>query len=89
MARTTARPEPTAHCTLLPLRTACPGCGSPLSLDYYNERTITTLDDVLGLRLGIRRCHQHRCPRHRKPLRPEAEGRIACLTTSSASTSSP
>jgi hypothetical protein len=77
MARTTPRPEPTAHCTLLPLTTSCPACGSPLLLDYYNRRTITTLDDVLRLRLGIRRCHHHSCPRHRKPLRPEAEGRIA------------
>jgi hypothetical protein len=77
MARTTPRPEPTASCTLLPLTTICPSCRSPLSLDYYNERTITTLDDVLHLRLGIRRCHRHSCQRHRKPLRPEAEGRIA------------
>jgi hypothetical protein len=69
MARTTPRPAPTAHCTLLPLTTACPSCGGPLSLDYYNERTVTTLDDVLRLRLGIRRCHHHPCQRHRKPLR--------------------
>src|SRR5947209_13721040 len=83
MARTTPRPGPTAHHTLLPLTTACPACGGPLSLDYYNERTVTTLDEVLRLRLrlrlrlGIRRCHRHGCGRHRKPLRPEAEGRIA------------
>jgi hypothetical protein len=77
MARTTPRPEPTAHCTLLPLTTTCPACGASLSLDYYNQRTVTTLDDVLRLRLGIRRCHLPTCPRHRKPLRPEAEGRIA------------
>ena len=77
MARTTPRPEPTAHCTLLPLTSTCPACGGPLSLDYYNERTVTTLDEVLRLRLGIRRCHRHPCPRHRKPVRPEAEGRIA------------
>jgi hypothetical protein len=48
-----------------------------LGLDYYNERTVTTLDDVLRLRLGIRRCHRYDCERHRRPLRPEAEGRIA------------
>jgi hypothetical protein len=46
-------------------------------LDYYNERTVTTLADVLRLRLGIRRCPQPSCPRYRKPFRPEAEGRIA------------
>jgi hypothetical protein len=77
MARTTRRPQPTAYCTLLPLTTTCPACGGPLSLDYYNQRTVTTLDDVLHLRLGIRRCHHPSCLRHRKPLRPEAEGRIA------------
>ena len=77
MARTTPRPQPTAQCTLLPLTSTCPSCGGPLALDYYNERTVTTLDDVLRLRLGIRRCHQPSCRRHRKPLRPEAEGRIA------------
>src|SRR5262245_5502168 len=77
MARTKPRPEPTAHCTLLPLTESCPGCGGALSLDYYNERTVTTLDDILGLRLAIRRCHNHSCGRHRKPLRPQAEGRLA------------
>jgi hypothetical protein len=77
MARTTRRPEPTARCTLLPLATTCPACGQPLSLDYYNERTVTTLDDVLRLRLGIRRCAVPLCQRNGKPVRPEAEGRIA------------
>jgi hypothetical protein len=77
MARTTPRPDPTAHSTLLPLTTTCPACSGPLSLDYYNERTVTTLEAVVRLRLGIRRCHRHDCPRHRKPVRPEAEGRIA------------
>jgi hypothetical protein len=77
MARTTPRPAATAHGTLLPLTATCPSCGAALHLDYYNRRTITTLEDVLTLRLGIRRCHQLHCPRHHKPLRPEAEGRIA------------
>ena len=77
MSRTTARPTPTAHHTLLPVTTACPACGKPLYLDYYNERTVTTLDDILHLRLGIRRCHNILCKRRHKPLRPEAEGRIA------------
>jgi hypothetical protein len=66
MARTTPRPEPTAHGTLLPLTTTCPACGGPLTLDYSNERTVTTLEDVLRLRLGIRRCHRHPCPRENK-----------------------
>jgi hypothetical protein len=62
---------------LLPQTTTCPACGEPLFLDYYNQRTVSTLDDVLRLRLGIRRCHQPLCPRFHKPFRPEAEGRIA------------
>lgn len=77
MARTTTRPKATAHCTLLPLTTTCPACAESLFLDYYNQRTVSTLDDVLGLRLGIRRCHNPLCSRFHKPFRPEAEGRIA------------
>lgn len=77
MARTTRRPQATAHQTLVPQTTTCPDCCEPLVLDYYNKRTITTLDDVLALRLGIRRCHQVQCSRFHKPLRPELEGRLA------------
>jgi hypothetical protein len=77
MARTTRRPEPTAHCALMPLATTCSACDHTLFLDYYNERTVTTLDHVLRLRLGIRRCDQPLCRRRAKPVRPEAEGRIA------------
>lgn len=76
MARKTPRPAPTLFTTLLPLTETCPACGTPLLLDYYNRRTVTTLQGVLRLRLGIRRCHRHRCARHRLPVRPEAEGRI-------------
>ena len=77
MARTTSRPVATAHCTLLPVTTTCPACAEPLFLDYYNRRTVSTLDAVLGLRLGIRRCHPPLCGRFHKPFRPEAETRIA------------
>src|SRR5262245_65758780 len=76
MARKTPRPAPTLFTTLLPLTQDCPACGTPLLLDYYNSRTVTTLDGVVRLRLGIRRCHSHPCTRHRIPVRPEAEGRI-------------
>ena len=77
MARTTPRPAPNRHSTLVPLTDTCPACCGPLWLDYYNSRTVTTLDGVLRLRLGIRRCHRHPCARHRLPVRPEAEGRLA------------
>jgi hypothetical protein len=76
MARTTPRPPATLFSTLLPLATTCPACGAALLLDYYNSRTVTTLCGVLRLRLGIRRCHNYPCDRHRAPVRPEAEGRI-------------
>lgn len=76
MARKTPRPAPTLFTTLLPLAQTCPACGTPLLLDYYNSRTVTTLDGVVRLRLGIRRCHHHRGERHRLPVRPAAEGRI-------------
>jgi hypothetical protein len=76
MARKTPRPAPTLFTTLLPLTQACPACGSPLLLDYYNNRTVTTPDGVVRLRPGIRRCHHHPCERHRLPVRPDAEGRV-------------
>jgi hypothetical protein len=77
MARTTPRPPPTSERDLLTARTDCPGCGGPLYPDYYSQRTLTTLDGVLRLRLQVRRCHRHRCPLHRRPYRPEAEGALA------------
>jgi hypothetical protein len=77
VARTTRRPSPTSTQALLPVTSACPVCGGRLNLDYYNRRTVTTLDQVVCLRLGIRRCPQSTCTRYHKPLRPEAEGRIA------------
>jgi hypothetical protein len=45
--------------------------------DYQNHRTVTTLKQVLRLRLNIRRCPHPDCPRYHKPYRPEAEGAIA------------
>jgi hypothetical protein len=76
MARTTPRPAATLSETLLPLAATCPACAGPLWLDYYNRRTVTTLQGVLRLRLGVRRCHRHDCPRYLAPFRPEAEGRV-------------
>lgn len=77
MARIAARPEPTAQRTLEPLICDCPACGQRMGADYDNHRTVATLKQVLALRLKIRRCHNRDCPRHHKPYRPEAEGRIA------------
>ncbi len=77
MARIAARPEPDTHQTLEPLICDCPACGRRMWLDYDNYRTVTTVTEVVGLRLKIRRCHNVNCPRHHEPYRPEGEGRIA------------
>lgn len=69
----------------------CPECGSNMTADYQNPRTVTVpirvnTDfsyrwTVLTLRLSsrIRRCHNEnpRCGRFLVPYRPEIEGRIA------------
>ena len=77
MARIAARPEATAEQVLEPLVRDCPACGRRMWADYDNHRTVTTLGEVVALRLKVRRCHNGSCPRHRRPYRPEAEGRIA------------
>jgi len=77
MARTAARPEATGERVLEPLTDACPRCGRRMWADYQNRRTVTTLSQVLRLRLNIRRCPHADCPQFHKPYRPEAEGAIA------------
>jgi hypothetical protein len=77
MARKTYRPACNAKRTLEVLTRTCPGCGQTATIDYYNERTITTLADVIRFRLQVRRCHNRVCPLYHHPLRPEAEGRLA------------
>ena len=77
MARSSCRPTPTAHLTLAPLDDHCPGCGTSRWVAYHNFRTITTLDGVVRLTLKVRRCRTPRCPRFRRPYRPEAEGSLA------------
>jgi hypothetical protein len=77
MARKAARPEPTSTKELTPLRTKCPHCGERMWADYSNDRTVITLEGLLGLTLKIRRCHNAACAHYRRPYRPEAEGRYA------------
>jgi hypothetical protein len=77
MARTAARPRPTGEQVLDPLNECCPHCGRRMWADYQNHRTVTTLKQVLRLRLNVRRCPHPDCPRYHKPYRPEAEGAIA------------
>lgn len=77
MARTTPRPAPTRTEALAPALRDCPACARPMWADYTNYRTLTTLDGVTRLALLVRRCRNAACPRHLRPYRPEAEGRLA------------
>lgn len=77
MARTTPRPAPTTQRTLETLMKHCPDCGRTMWADYDNFRTVTTLEDVVGFTLKIRRCPNAECERYHKPYRPEEEGGIA------------
>ena len=77
MARKAARPQPSVTQHLQPLMQDCPACGHRLWADYRNERTVATLDGLVGLVLDVRRYHHPACPRSLKPYRPEAEGRYA------------
>src|SRR3954468_8471590 len=77
MARTAARPDPAITTSLSPRRVNCPHCGTRMRADYTNRRTVATLAGLTRLHLLIRRCHNARCAAHRRPYRPEAEGRVA------------
>ena len=77
MARRSARPQPEQRLDLPTLTRTCPACGGSLWAAYMTQRTVTTLDGTVRLRLQVRRCRDPRCPRHRVPLRPEQEGRYA------------
>src|SRR5436305_3022082 len=77
MARRSARPQPSQTLELPALTRTCPGCGGPLWAAYKAQRSVTTLDGTVRLRLQVRRCRAPLCPRHAVPLRPEQEGRFA------------
>jgi hypothetical protein len=77
MAKTASRPQPAITHDLSPLRRDCPHCGRLMWADYANRRTIATLAGLTRLNLSIRRCRNPACEAHRRPYRPEAEGRLA------------
>src|SRR5262245_32588074 len=77
MARTAARPDPAITTDLFPRRVNCPHCGTRMRADSTNRRTVATRVGLTRLRLLIRRCHNTRCTAHRRPDRPQAEGRLA------------
>src|SRR5512135_1061000 len=77
MARRSARPQPDQTLELPALTRTCPACGGSLWAAYKAQRSVTTLEGTLRLRLQVRRCRDPRCPRRAVPLRPEPEGRFA------------
>jgi hypothetical protein len=77
VARRTARPQPDQTLELPAHTRTCPGCGGPLWAAYKSQRSVTTLEGTVRLRLQVRRCRDPLCSRHRVPLRPEQEGRYA------------
>ena len=77
MARRTARPLPDRRIALKTLTTRCPECQRTLRAAYTNRRTVVTLDGPTRLAVQVRRCSHPDCPRFGRPLRAEAEGRIA------------
>src|SRR4051812_5679888 len=77
MARRSARTQPSQTLELPALTRTCPECGGPLWAAYMAQRSVTTLDGTVRLRLQVRRCRGPQCPRRAVPLRPEQEGRFA------------
>lgn len=77
MARKRKRPQATREEIIECVQRACPNCGSTMWIDYENYRTITTLDEVVRLRLKVRRCQNRNCDRYHKAYRPEGEGQWA------------
>jgi hypothetical protein len=76
MARRSARPRPDQTLELPALTRTCPACGGPLWAAYKTQRSVTTLEGTVRLRLQVRRCRDPHCPRHAVSLRPEQEGRF-------------
>jgi len=77
MARMSGQPAPTREETLECVQQECPECGRPMWMDYTNERTIRTLNEVVRLVLKVRRCPSPSCGRYHRSYRPEGEGHWA------------
>jgi hypothetical protein len=77
MPRRSARPQPDRTLELTAQTRACPSCGGPLWAANTAQRTVTTLEGLVRLRLRVRSCRNPECPRRGACLRPEQEGRFA------------
>jgi hypothetical protein len=77
MPRRSVRPRPDRTLELPAHTRACPACGGPLWAANMAQRTVTTLEGLVRLRLQVRNCRNPECPRRGACLRPEQEGRYA------------
>jgi hypothetical protein len=77
MPRRNTRPQPDRTLELPCQTRACPSCAGPLWAANIAQRTVTTLEGLVRLRLQVRNCRNPECPRRGACLRPEQEGRFA------------
>jgi hypothetical protein len=77
MPRRTSRPQATRIEVLECVQQHCPECGELMWNAYDNHHTVTGLEEVVHLRLKVRRCVNSDCARYHVPYRPEEEGRWA------------
>ena len=73
MARRSARPQPSQTLELPALTRTCPECGGPLWAAYMAQRSVTTLDGIVRLRLQVRRCRRPPSPPPSRPQPPPHE----------------
>ncbi len=77
MGRHKSLPEADTSRTIEPARANCAACGRKMWICYHSQRTVRTLDGLVGLTLKVRRCMNEECGLYKQPYRPEAEGRLA------------
>ncbi len=77
MARKSSRVQASTERTLTCVRTQCGSCGSPITVAYRTQRTITTLQGNCRLTLRVRRCRNPACAWYHRGFRPEEEGKWA------------
>ena len=77
MPRRSARHQADRTLELPAQSRACPSCSHPLWAANMAQRTVTTLEGLVRLRLQVRSCRNPDCPRHKVCFRPEQEGRFA------------
>ena len=75
--RTFPRPQPTRQLTLHVIGCTCAECSQSLPSAFYANRTLRTLQGVIGLRIQVRRCLNRGCPHYRHGQRAEEEGSAA------------